>query len=208
VAIFDVSKYTEAYDKQQADAAREQEMAALRLNSYQQRQATSVDAEGNENILQKVGGWLGGGVERVENIADFLWRVDDVSALPVVGTPLKVAGEKVGEGAGWAGENYMKAVDGIAAIGSGIGLAINPNYWQNRTAESDLFSDAFAVSPGAAWTALNDVPAQLAGIDTRTLVNQEGSVYQQDSNFNIANAVSLRNSLNVDKPQDSGVTTQ
>ena len=187
MAIFDVSKYTEAYDEQQAAAAREQEIAALRLSATQRRQATSVDAEGNENIIQKVGGWLGGGVEQVENAADFLWRVDDVSALPVVGTPLKTAGEKVGAAAGWAGENYMKAVDGIAAIGSGIGLAANSNYWANRTAESDLFSDAFAVSPGQAWTAINDVPAQLLGIDTRSAVNQEGSVYQQEPGFNIAN---------------------
>jgi hypothetical protein len=185
VATFDLSKYVDAYDQQQAAVAREQNLAAQRLSAAQ-RQASSVDAEGNENILQKVGGWLGGGVERVEQAADFVWRVDDLSAVPVIGTPAKVAGEKIGMAAGWAGENYMKAVDGIAAIGSSVGLAANPNYWANRTAESDLFSDAFAVSPGQAWTAINDVPAQLAGIDTRTLVNQEGSVYQQKPDFNIA----------------------
>lgn len=185
MATFDISKYADAYDQQQALVAREQTLAAQRMSAAQ-RQASSVDAEGNENILQKVGGWIGGGVERVENAADFLWAVDDFSALPVVGAPAKAAGEKIGMAAGWAGENYMKAVDGIAAIGSGIGLAANPNYWANRTAESDLFSDAFAVSPGQAWTALNDVPAQLAGIDTRSPVNQEGSVYQQKPDFNIA----------------------
>ena len=185
MAQFDMSKYSAAYDQQQALVAREQSLAAQRLSAAQKK-ASSVDANGDENILQKVGGWIGGGIERVENAADFVWRVDDLSAVPVIGTPARVAGEKIGVAAGWTGENYMKAVDGIAAIGSGIGLAANPNYWANRTAESDLFSDAFAVSPGAAWVSLNDVPAQLAGIDTRTIVNQEGSVYQQKSDFNIA----------------------
>ena len=112
---FDTSKYVEEYNQQQAFVAREQNLAAQRLSAAQQ-QASSVDAEGGENILQKVGGWIGGGIEQVENLADKAWIVDDFSALPVVGAPAKAAGEKVGAATGWAGENYMKAVDGIAAV--------------------------------------------------------------------------------------------
>ncbi len=134
----------------------------------QEQQANSPD-EGPQGLWANIG-------NMIATTADFV-NPDDWSTVPVIGPVAKGAADA-----------YTQSTRGINMGISGVGLALNPSYWENRddTDANGLWQDAQSVSAGRSAIAALDAAGLGGPVDVydtnpnRNIVDQT----QQDEVFN------------------------